>query len=112
MNFASVLIWAGTIEVIVSAGIGLASVICYHAWTHGEWRKTSTGRHIMAYMAAITATLLVSVVRLAGGNRLDVQWFAVVRLTVFTLVPIVMAWRFWIIYRAFKSGPSLNGNEQ
>lgn len=70
-----------------AAVVGVLSVIV-HAL--GPWRASEMGRHLMAYMTAIAAVLLLSVVRIIIG---DSPWFQSLRLVVFVGVPVTMTWR-------------------
>jgi hypothetical protein len=104
------LVVVGSAEIVISSVVAVASPICYHVWTRGAWRYSRLGIHLMAYMSVIALTLVISDIRLFGGNRIDVPWFAVLRVIAFVLVPFVLTWRFWIIYRTVGPGKRLESD--
>lgn len=78
---------AGTVLIHWAALVGVASVIIH---TRVRWWATEMGRHLMAYMSIIAATLVLSCFVNDFG---DSAWFQLVRLVVFIGVPIVMTQR-------------------
>jgi hypothetical protein len=95
-----VLVAVGTVALLVSTVVCTASVICYHIWSRGAWVQSHMGRHLMTFMAAFAVNLLTVVARLLFPHWLDQTWFAIFRAAVFVSIPVVLTWRFWIIYRS------------
>lgn len=85
---------AGNVVIVAAAVIGLTSVYVH---TRVDWMATQMGRHLMAYMAVIAATLALAVIRMLLG---DSTWFALLRLAVFVGVPIVMGQRLYLQIKA------------
>ncbi len=87
--------WIGNIGLFLSAAIATWSVIL-HAQV--PWRRTTTGRHLMAYMAVVALVLILAMIRAIFG---DTAWFALLRLGVFVIgVPFILAWRVRLQLRA------------
>jgi hypothetical protein len=84
----------GSVLIILAAAIGTASVVVH---ARVPWWRSQMGRHLMAYMLVIALVLDLSVVRLIVG---DSWWFALLRLLVFTGIPLVLAWRLWLQIKA------------
>lgn len=64
------------------------------------WWRSEEGRHLFSFQVVVAAVLSLSVVRVLFDPDGSVAWFAWLRLVVFALVPIVLAWRLWLIIRA------------
>lgn len=85
---------AGNVLLIASALFATTSVILH---LRVPWWRSDMGRHLMAYMAVIAATVDLGVLRMLLG---DSHPFRIVRLVVFALVPVVLAWRAWLQLKA------------
>ena len=85
----------GSVLILWATVVGVASV-----WLHSrvDWRATPMGRHLMAYMAALAAALVLSSIRFLLGG--DTWWFQLIRLVVFVAVPVAMTQRLLIQIRA------------
>jgi len=79
--------WLGNGLIFWAASVGVASVIVH---ARVEWWRSEMGRHLMAYMSVIAAVLALSCLRIIFG---DSPWFSLLRLAVFTGVPIAMTQR-------------------
>lgn len=95
----SILRIVGNVLLHWAAIVGVASVIVH---ARVPWRKSPVGRHLMAYMTAIAAVLVLSCIRIDIGDG-DAWWFALLRLAVFFLVPVVMTQRLWIQINAQRA---------
>lgn len=94
----------GNVLVIVSTLLALAIVVLYHL--SSPWRRSEAGRHLMTFTAVIAVVLLLTAIRVVAGAGLDTPWFQWVRTVVFVGVPIVLAWRLAILWRAQFRGRS------
>lgn len=87
----------GFVLLTVSALPAVLSVVV-HLTT--PWTRTRMGRHLMAYAAAIAAVLVTWTV---GFFFQSPPWFDIVRLAVFSLVPVVLWWRLWMQVQARRT---------
>jgi hypothetical protein len=100
--------WVWLVEVGLSTALIVMCVVAYQRTTRGAWRDSEEGRHLMAFMAAISLVLVTSLLRLVavggppGPDR--ALWSAVVRDVVYAPIPAVFAWRLSIIIRAGRPG--------
>lgn len=94
MTEAQVLSFVGSILLTYCAAVGTASVYVH---SRVDWRATQMGRHVMYYMAAITLTLDLGVIRFLFG---DSPWFQALRTVVFLGIPVVMTQRLYLLIRA------------
>ena len=85
---------AGTMLVHWAALVGVLSVIVH---ARVSWRETAMGRHLMAYMTAIAAVLVLVVIANDIG---DSVYFQLLRMIVFAAVPIAMTQRLVLQIRA------------
>lgn len=90
----TILYTVGSLLILWAAVVGVASVIVH---ARVDWRATAVGRHLMAYMSVIAAMLVLSMIRYFIG---DTWWFQLIRLVVFTGVPVVMTQRLVLQLRA------------
>jgi FlaA1/EpsC-like NDP-sugar epimerase len=93
----------GNALVIVSAALCWAFVVVYHVMSRGSWRYSLIGRHLMVSDGTVGTVLTLSVIRIIGGPSLDPLWFQVLRMLVFAAVPVVVAWRIWLMVRAQRA---------
>lgn len=91
----NVVLQIGDVLVLITAAIATTSVIL-HARVRPPWWTSAIGRHLMAYMAAMAAVLILAAIRIIAGASLEVPWFALLRTVVFMTVPVVMGWRLLI----------------
>jgi hypothetical protein len=90
-----VLRWIGSVEIHLATVPAVAFVVVYGVFV--EWRRTPMGRHLMAFMSALAAVLLLSSVgQFAFRGSL---WFLLLRLVTFAAVPLVLYWRLAILIR-------------
>lgn len=90
----------GNVLTTLTCLIGAAFVLLYHLRAQWWPRWNRMGQNLMAYGAVLVAVTFLSVIRWIGGASLDTPWFAVVRLTVFAMVPITIMWRIVIMWRS------------
>lgn len=98
----------GNVLIFVSTAEVLAFLVLYHLSTGGDWRHSATGRHLMAYSAAIAAVLVLSTVRIVAG---DSPWFQSLRTIVFAGIPVVFGWRLWLL-RVAQTGAGAAGGRR
>lgn len=91
------MIVVGNALLIVSAFFASAFVVLYAVTA--PWWRDEVGRNIMSLMAVIAAVLDLAVVRILGAVDNDAAWFALLRLIVFAFVPVVLALRFWLLWK-------------
>lgn len=90
----------GDVLVVVTALIAFADVVGYHLMSGGAWRRSHMGQHIMAFMSVISLILFVGMVRIVTADVFhhpDTAWFLWLRVATFSLMPLVLAWRFLVI---------------
>ncbi len=89
--------WAGDIgNVLLMLTAALAgAIVLVYATT--RWWETAAGRNVMAFMACVAAVTGLHVLRLWYVGGLVFLWL---RVAVFALVPLVLAWRLWMLIRA------------
>lgn len=87
----------GNILLFISALIATAFVLLYAV--SARWWQSEEGRHLMSFNAVISAVLWLSVIRVWVPIPPDTPWFAVLRLVVFGLVPIVLGWRLYLLVK-------------
>lgn len=90
----------GNLLVTISAALCLVFVGLYHRLTGGDWRRSEAGRHLMISMATFGAVLSLTAVRIVIGDPANAPWFVAIRVAVFSAVPIIFAWRIWLLVRA------------
>lgn len=86
----------GNILLLISTLIGIELVVKYHRVTGGAWRSTPMGVHAMAFVAALVFILALAsarVIAVEWFNHTDPQWFKVVRVVAYVLIPGVFLWR-------------------
>lgn len=96
---------AGNILLILSAVVNLEMIWKYHRLTHGAWRNTLMGRHVMAYMSATGLVLVLASIRFVTVTWLtgtDPVWFQSVRVLTYTTIPAIFLWRRHLIVQAHK----------
>ena len=94
MVAVDVLRWIGNGLMIWAAAVGVASVVVY---SRVQWWHSQIGRHLMTYQAIIAVVLVLSSIRIFIG---DSWYFALLRLAVFTGVPLVMTQRLYLLIQA------------
>lgn len=87
----------GSFLLLVSAIEATAFVVLY--WVTAPWWRTPMGRNIMSLMFVIAAVLDLSAIRVYAPITVHVLWFAVLRLIVFSLVPVVLGMRLWLLWK-------------
>lgn len=96
----------GNIMLIGSALLAIACVVAFWRGTQGDWRHSSLGRHLMAFMATHALILGLGLTRIILVDVLGMSdpWvFQWIRLAAFCLLPVVIAWRLVIIIKASHS---------
>ena len=88
----------GNGEILWSALVGWASVVVY---ARVPWWHTQLGRHLMAFMVIVTSVLTLSSIRVFAD--VGAWWFPVLRVAVFTGVPLVMTQRLWLLIKAQRN---------
>jgi hypothetical protein len=83
---------------LVCAALVCTASVVMHARV--PWWRSEMGRHLMAYMGVMAATLDLGVIKVVFG---DTWWFSLLRLLVFCGVPIVMAQRLWLQVKAQRA---------
>jgi hypothetical protein len=86
----------GNALVVVTTVMAWAFCGLYHF--SATWWRSDMGRNVMVYGLVVAAVLTLSVIRLVwdGGESL---WFAILRLIVFSGVPVAIGWRIAILLR-------------
>jgi hypothetical protein len=93
----------GNVLLILSAIPAVLSVLVY---TRVDWRATHLGRHVMSYMTVIAAVLVLGAIRIFGFES---WWFEWLRVIVYSGVPVVLWWRFFVVWKAQRdSGDELD----
>jgi hypothetical protein len=89
----------GNVLVALSAGFAVAFVALYHL--SSPWWRSEAGRHVMSFMGIIGAVLILTLIRIVAGAKVDAHWpwFTWLRVVVFAGVPGVIAWRLWMLWR-------------
>ncbi|GIH91926.1 hypothetical protein Psi01_25560 [Planobispora siamensis] len=85
----------GNVLIYLSLAPALAFVAIY--FLRVDWRRSEMSRHVMAFMAVITALLMVAAFRQVAG---EATWFKVLRLVVFSALPYVLIQRLWLLIKA------------
>jgi cytochrome bd-type quinol oxidase subunit 2 len=102
MNVLDIALWYGNLAALITVLEGLCFAYLYETRTNGAWRKTEMGRHLMWFVLAPTSVLLLALIRVIFGASLDTLWFVILRLVVFTSVPVVYFQRIWIFLKVQK----------
>lgn len=97
---------AATGLLVLSALEAVTFVAAYQVTTRGAWRRDPMGRHVMAFVAADAAVLVLGVVRVFAGSSLDTGWFAWLRVAVFVAIPWVLGWRLLILLWIVRGAPA------
>lgn len=84
---------AGNVALIATFLMSLAFVVTY---AFAPWWLHQSGRNVMALMMAITLITGLSCLRLLYSDR---EWFIILRVAVLGTVPIIIAWRLWMLVR-------------
>jgi len=91
-----VMAWYGFFITITIVAFGLTFAYLYHTRTHGAWRRSELGRHLMAFVVAPTAVLITAMI------RIDEIWWMMIQLIAYTTVPLVYLQRIRIFLRVQK----------
>ncbi|MER7500431.1 hypothetical protein AB0L05_27615 [Nonomuraea pusilla] len=97
MAVAEALQVVGSVLIAISAVLAVAAVVLHHVLA--DWRRTEAGRHAWTFEAVLALSLTLWAVRLAVPEG---DWFVLVRLAAFALVPVVLAWRIRIIVQIWR----------
>lgn len=95
MNSVVIATLVGNVALIASTVLAIAFVALYASTA--RWWETESGRNVMAFMAVVAVQLTLSVVRIFSLVR--GEWFLWLRLGTFVFVPVVLAWRLWMLVR-------------
>lgn len=104
MDVADALRVVGSVLIAISAVLAVAAVVLHQLLA--DWRKTEAGRHAFTFEVALALSLTLWVLRLAVPAG---DWFLLVRLAAFALVPVVLAWRIRIIVQIWRSNRRKRG---
>lgn len=85
----------GTALILLSAV--LATVFCPLYHLTAPWRDSEAGRHIMSFTAVIA--LVLDLWTIGALTPAHGQWWQIVRIIAFALVPVVLGWRLWMLWR-------------
>lgn len=88
---------AGSILIAVSAVLSVTAVVLHQLLA--RWWRTEAGRHTFTYEAVLALSLTLWAIRLAVPEG---DWFLLVRLAAFALVPVALAWRIRIIVQMWR----------
>jgi hypothetical protein len=91
-----VMAWYSLFITVTIIGFGVTFAYLYHTRTNGAWRRTELGRHLMAFVAAPTAVLILALI------RIHQVWWIVIRLAAYSTVPLVYLQRIRIFLRVQK----------
>jgi hypothetical protein len=87
----------GSVLIAVSAVIAVTVVLAHHLLA--RWWRTEAGRHAFTFEAVLALSLGLWAVRLLLPEG---DWFLLVRLVAFALVPVALAWRLRIIVQTWR----------
>lgn len=80
--------------------VGIMSIVLH---SRVDWRATEVGRHLMFYMGVLPTVLALSLFRILFAWSSD--WFLLLNLGVFALVPLAMTQRLWLQWKAQHPKP-------
>ncbi len=92
----TVMAWYGLFITVAIVVFGLTFAYLYHTRTNGAWRRSELGRHLMAFVVVPTIVLILALI------RIHEVWWILVRLAVYTCVPLVYLQRIRIFLRVQK----------
>lgn len=84
----------GTVLMLYSAVVLIASPVLFVWWSRNDWRKTRGGRHVMAYMAGLALIMCFAVAGLFHGQL--PHW---VRPLVWAILGFIATWRLVLLYK-------------
>lgn len=87
----------GNALVILTTILAWAFCILYQILA--PWWRSELGRNVMVYGLVVAAVLSLTTVRLLAGAAVETPWFSVLRLIVFSGVPVAIGWRIVILLR-------------
>jgi predicted membrane channel-forming protein YqfA (hemolysin III family) len=96
MTIYRVMSWYSLFITIAIIIFGLTFAYLYHTRTNGAWRRSSLGRHLMAFVVVPTIVLLLALI------RVHEVWWIMIRLAVYTCVPLVYLQRIRIFLKVQK----------
>ena len=96
-DYQAVLNVAGSVFIVWAALVGVASVVVHLRVFD---RRSVMSMHLLGYMSAMAAVLVLSCIRIFTG---DSWWFQLLRLVVFMAVPIMMTHRLWLQVHAQRA---------
>lgn len=91
-----VMAWYGAIVTVAIIALGLVFAYLYQTRTNGAWRRSELGRHLMAFVLAPTAVLIVAMI------PIHQLWWFVIRLLAYSTVPLVYWQRIRIFLKVQK----------
>jgi hypothetical protein len=86
------------VEFVLAALLGWAFVITYQLRTHGAWRRSATGWHLMTF----TATLAVVFTLAAIVRVVDIPGIAYIAVALYAAIVGGLAWRLVLLATATK----------
>lgn len=95
---------AGTALIMLAAVLSVGVVVVHQLLA--RWWRNAAGRHVFTHEAVLALVLSLWALRLAVPEG---DWFLLVRLAAFALVPVVLAWRLVIIIQTWRRGRRRNG---
>lgn len=87
----------GTALIVVSALLAFACVTMHSLLA--RWWRTPAGRHAFSFEAVLALCLCLWASRLVVPEG---DWFLLLRLAAFALVPVILAWRLVIIIQTWR----------
>lgn len=85
----------GTVLIVASAALASAFCVLYHL--SAPWWRSEEGRHTMSFTGVIAVVLTLWTI--GAMTPAHGPWWLVVRLVAFSGVPLVLAWRLWLLWR-------------
>lgn len=98
---------AGSVLITISALLAVAVVVAHQLLA--RWERTPAGRHAFTFEAVLALSLTLWTLRLMVP---DGDWFLIVRLCAFALVPVVLAWRLAVIVQTWRRARRRRREEQ
>ena len=94
----------GNVLMLYAAAVLISSPVLYHWWSRGDWRLTTSGRHVMAFMAGLALVMCFAVASLVMRATDHGDLPRMVRPIVWVIVSFIASWRLWLLWRSRYRG--------
>jgi len=91
----------GDLLIAAAAVISTGSAILH---ARVDWRATSMGVHLMAYLASLAVLFDITFVNAFLIKNHQPLWWELTQAFLYTAVPVTMAWRLWIQWKVRPRG--------